>query len=105
LEKELKDFAQKQNIQNILLTLSELGVLLYDKEQMVHLHAQLRNISDVSGAGDTVISVAALALTFGLSNTQIAFLANLAGGLVCEEVGVVPINLEKLKNEYFKLAH
>ncbi len=105
LEKELKDFAQKQNIQNILLTLSELGVLLYDKEQMVHLHAQLRNISDVSGAGDTVISVAALALTFGLSTTQIAFLANLAGGLVCEEVGVVPVNLEKLKNEYFKLAH
>ena len=105
LEKELNAFAQKQNIQNILLTLSELGVLLLNTNETLHLPAQLRNIADVSGAGDTVISVAALALTFGLSNKQIAFLANLAGGLVCEEVGVVPINLEKLKNEYFKLAN
>lgn len=105
LEKELNNFAQKQNISHLLLTLSELGVLLYNKQGLVHLPAQLRNIADVSGAGDTVISVAALALTYGLPNQQIAFLANLAGGLVCEEVGVVPIDLNKLKNEYFKLAN
>ncbi len=105
LEKELNNFAQKQNISHLLLTLSELGVLLYNKQGLVHLPAQLRNIADVSGAGDTVISVAALALTYGLQNQQIAFLANLAGGLVCEEVGVVPIDLNKLKNEYFKLAN
>ena len=105
LEKELNNFAQKQNISHLLLTLSELGVLLYNKQGLVHLPAQIRNIADVSGAGDTVISVAALALTYGLPNQQIAFLANLAGGLVCEEVGVVPIDLNKLKNEYFKLAN
>ena len=61
--------------------------------------AYKRNILDVSGAGDTVLSVAALCLALNLSNKLIACLSNLSGGLVCEKVGVVPINKDRLYKE------
>jgi bifunctional ADP-heptose synthase (sugar kinase/adenylyltransferase) len=61
--------------------------------------AHIRNIEDVSGAGDTVISVAALSLALGLSPRIIGILSNLAGGLVCEKVGVVPIDKKQLLDE------
>jgi bifunctional ADP-heptose synthase (sugar kinase/adenylyltransferase) len=57
----------------------------------------------VSGAGDTVISVAALALCSGMNHQQVAALANLAGGLVCEHSGVVSVNSKKLLEEAIKL--
>ena len=59
-----------------------------------------RNITDVSGAGDTVVSVAALGLASALSIDTIATLSNLAGGQVCETAGVVPVNLEQLAQEF-----
>ena len=65
--------------------------------------AHLRNISDVSGAGDTVISVAALCLAQGLEVPEMAAIANLSGGIVCEEVGVVPVNKTKLQDEVIRL--
>ncbi len=77
------------------ITLSEQGVLITDYDQSLHFPAHLRNIFDVSGAGDTVISVATLALASGLELDMIAEMANLAGGLVCEEVGVVPVDKQK----------
>jgi bifunctional ADP-heptose synthase (sugar kinase/adenylyltransferase) len=63
----------------------------------------VRNIADVSGAGDTVISVSALCLADGLLPVETAFLSNLAGGLVCEEVGVVPVQKDKLLSEALRL--
>ena len=83
---------EKLNIKLALITLSEAGVYIsnYNKEEIIPAH--IRNISDVSGAGDTVISVASLCLALNLDISLIAKLSNLAGGLVCEEVGVVPIN-------------
>jgi bifunctional ADP-heptose synthase (sugar kinase/adenylyltransferase) len=68
-----------------------------------YVPAHLRKIADVSGAGDTVISVASLCLALNMSMEQVAVISNLAGGLVCEEVGVIPINIEKLSAEYFEL--
>jgi bifunctional ADP-heptose synthase (sugar kinase/adenylyltransferase) len=59
----------------------------------------VRNVSDVSGAGDTVIGVAALCLAQRLPPPFIAGLANLAGGLVCEKVGVVPVDKKQLFEE------
>ncbi len=76
----------------VLLTLSELGVYIQHPAGEKQLPAFKRTIVDVSGAGDTVVSVAALALACGLAPETVAWLANLAGGLVCEQVGVVPIN-------------
>lgn len=83
-----------------LLTLSENGMLLIEHSGNAwHIPAHERKISDVSGAGDTVISVLALAFLAGLSVPEAAALANLAGGRVCEFPGVVPIRREDLEKE------
>jgi D-glycero-beta-D-manno-heptose-7-phosphate kinase len=80
-----------------LVTLSENGVLAIDKTgNGHHIPAHLRKIADVSGAGDTVIAVMALAMAARLPLESAAAIANLAGGLVCEEVGVVPIDRDRL---------
>ena len=86
-------------IKMILLTLSDQGIYFCTKNKHAFIPAHVRDISDVSGAGDTVISVAALCLATGLSSFQIATLSNLAGGLVCEKVGVVPIDKIQLMEE------
>jgi rfaE bifunctional protein kinase chain/domain len=85
------------------VTLSEHGVQLYDGQNHHHQPAHIRNIADVSGAGDTVIATTCLCLICGASPSLIAALANLAGGLVCESPGVVSINKEKLLEEALQL--
>ncbi len=96
------------DIVTVMVTLSDEGVLISmvkpDGTTGQHLvPAHRRNISDVSGAGDTVISVATLCLACRLDPAVIAALSNLAGGLVCEEVGVVPVNRERLLKEALSL--
>lgn len=93
----------------ILVTLSEKGVYYREvtKEKSFiqnQIPAHLRSIADVSGAGDTVISVAAMCLALKQPTSVIAEFSNLAGGLVCEEVGVVPVSKTKLRNEMLKLS-
>ena len=96
----------KHGMEKIFVTLSDLGVYMADysegKAKTWHLPAHLRQISDVSGAGDTVISVASLCLAIGMEAGKIAMMSNLAGGLVCESVGVVPIDRDILFNELVK---
>lgn len=87
-----------------LITLSERGVYIDNAASQHHIPAHIRNISDVSGAGDTVISVASLCLAKGVDNATLAGLANLAGGLVCEKVGVVPVDKSQLLAEAQKLT-
>lgn len=100
------DFLQeKLNCRYIMTTLSERGVLIKDyiTNSQHHIPAHLRKIADVSGAGDTVLSVAILCLVCQQSAYNIAALSNLAGGLVCEELGAVPINKERLFEESKKI--
>lgn len=85
-----------------LLTLSEHGVFFSGAEGGRQLAAHPRTIADVSGAGDTVIAVAALCIACGCSIADTAFLSNLAGGIVCEYVGVVPVSKNKLFDEATK---
>lgn len=87
----------------ILITLSEQGVFYQNKAEHGLIPAHRRSISDVSGAGDTVISIAACCMAEKTSLPFLAALSNLAGGLVCEEVGVVPINSANLLHE--AIAH
>jgi D-glycero-beta-D-manno-heptose-7-phosphate kinase len=87
------------DLEGVFLTLSERGVYIDFKKQQKAIPAHIRTIADVSGAGDTVISIAACCLALGLSPELIAGLSNLGGGLVCESVGVVPIDKELLKQE------
>jgi rfaE bifunctional protein kinase chain/domain len=83
----------------VLVTLSEYGVFAQQNGQKTYLPAHLRTISDVSGAGDTVISIAALCVALGRPAAFTAALANLGGGLVCEQVGVVPVEKQRLLEE------
>ena len=94
----------KLNCRYIMTTLSERGVLIKDYETNIwhHIPAHLRKIADVSGAGDTVLSVAMLCLVCNENAYNIAALSNLAGGLVCEEIGAVPINKNRLLEELKK---
>jgi D-glycero-beta-D-manno-heptose-7-phosphate kinase len=85
-----------------MVTLSEAGVITSEGDQFFREPAHPREILDVSGAGDTVISVAALCLAAGLPASDGARLANLAGGLVCEKVGVAPVESDALMNEAIK---
>ncbi|HHG84062.1 MAG TPA: D-glycero-beta-D-manno-heptose-7-phosphate kinase [Bacteroidetes bacterium] len=88
---------------NTLITLSENGILAIG-EGMNHTHipAHYRRIADVSGAGDTVVALMGIALALKIPLPIAAAIANLAGGLVCEEVGVVPINATRLLEEMSK---
>jgi rfaE bifunctional protein kinase chain/domain len=88
----------------VMVTLSEAGVFIADVNDHKVIPAHVRDISDVSGAGDTVISVASLALAAGLPKESIAALSNLAGGLVCEVVGVAPIDRQRLIKESESLS-
>jgi rfaE bifunctional protein kinase chain/domain len=99
IKKIARTLKQKQNFKLIFITLSELGVLISNGVEEQHYPAIIRDIADVSGAGDTVIAVASLAMAAKLSQKTMAFIANLAGGLVCEKVGVVPVNKEQLMKE------
>lgn len=94
-----EEFRSKQNIRYLLLTLGERGMLLCytenNKPCHFHIPSQVRNVADVSGAGDTVIAVTALALTLGATPQQMAIWSNMAAGIVCEYVGVVPVDKDR----------
>ena len=85
-----------------MLTLSENGLYLDGGTGGKRFPTTPRNIADVSGAGDTVISIAAMGLAAGLDIESVALLSNLAGGQVCESPGVVPVDRARLRKE---LAH
>ncbi|MDM8159076.1 bifunctional ADP-heptose synthase [Labilibaculum sp. K2S] len=96
---EAKKFQNEMGIKKLFITLSELGVFISNEKTYEHIPAVVRQIADVSGAGDTVISVATLCLAAGMNARQIAAISNLAGGIVCEIPVVVPINKDQLLAE------
>lgn len=90
---------ERLNHRMSLITLSELGVFIQEGAEAEILPAHIRNIADVSGAGDTVIAVASLVYATTRNRQLMAAMANLAGGIVCEEVGTAAINAHKLMEE------
>ncbi|MCC6186996.1 MAG: carbohydrate kinase [Chitinophagaceae bacterium] len=94
---------QSLNHQITFITLSEKGVFATDNLTTYQAPSHLRNIADVSGAGDTVIATAALVYTLSNDLEAMATIANIAGGLVCEKVGVLPIDKTELESECIKL--
>jgi D-glycero-beta-D-manno-heptose-7-phosphate kinase len=117
LDDELEELpnimAAIQQLQNIMdtdiaiATLSEKGISYSSRNgdgtfRTGNIPAHIRDIADVSGAGDTVISIMALCMAVGTDVDEMARLANLAGGLVCEYVGVVPIKRDDLLREALK---
>ncbi len=104
---DLKEATRHVNIElnnsMTLITLSDKGVFYSHNGTQAIVPTKPRNIADVCGAGDSVISVAACGLALGLPLSEIAELANLAGGQVCEKVGVVPVSAEELAEDYLRL--
>ena len=107
LQIEVEKLQKQLNVKQLFTTLSEQGVFISEQVngnfESELIPAHIRSITDVSGAGDTVISVASLCLALKTNKKVLAELSNLAGGLVCEELGVIPINKEKLLKETIKI--
>jgi bifunctional ADP-heptose synthase (sugar kinase/adenylyltransferase) len=82
-----------------LITLSDKGIFYQHNDKAMLIPSHLRNIADVSGAGDTVIAVASLVYTSTKNAHLMSEIANIAGGLVCQEVGTVAIEKDKLQHE------
>lgn len=91
----------KEKLQHAIsfITLSEKGVFYESENERAIIPTHIRSIADVSGAGDTVIAVAAVVFAASNNIRLMAEMANIAGGLVCEEVGTVAINKNKLLEE------
>ena len=109
LERAAEVLHKQQDIRMVMVTLSEQGIFISDarrgrQREQYRIPGYRRSVADVSGAGDTVVSVAAACLAAGLNAREIAMMANIAGGLVCEEVGVVPIDLKRLQKEILREA-
>lgn len=99
LEAAVKEMMRLMDLKHAMITMSERGVMITDGNAFHYVPAHVRKIADVSGAGDTVVSVAALCFAIKMDIARVAHLANLAGGLVCEEVGVVPIDKARFESE------
>jgi rfaE bifunctional protein kinase chain/domain len=99
------DEALRKHLQHEIsfITLSEHGVYFGGMQGSKLIPTHIRNIADVSGAGDTVIAVASLTYASTKNMELAAELANIAGGLVCEVVGTAPINKQSLEAEVKKL--
>ncbi len=96
------ELLKRLNAKNILLTLGESGIAVFEKgKPEKRMPTKARKVADVSGAGDTVISTLTIALAAGANIIEASYLANYAGGIVCEEVGIVPIELDKLFDTIF----
>ena len=95
----------KRGIGIVFVTLSENGIFVsYKKDNKIInkiIPGIARDIVDISGAGDSVISVISMLLN-DIDIEEIAKIANIAGGIVCEEVGVEPIDEDKLLKEYYE---
>lgn len=99
-----QQYRKKQNIEMLLLTLSEQGILICSESGATHVPTQVHEIADVSGAGDTVVATATLCLAAGLSPESIAAISNMAGSLVCQHPVVVSVDKEELLGEVKRLC-
>ena len=88
---------EQTNAENVVLTLSEEGIAVFEKNKPEkRMPTKAQKVADVSGAGDTVISTLTMALAAKANIFEASYLANYAGGIVCEEVGIIPIEKNKL---------
>ena len=100
VKRNCKMLHEERNIEKIMVTMADRGMFVSVKDgDSFHLKTKPRNIVDVSGAGDAVIALATLMDIEGCDISYTSFISNIAGGLVCEEIGVVPVNKYKTLRE------
>ena len=93
-----KQLREKIDAEILMITRGEEGVTLFTDNNVQTIGTKARKVHDVSGAGDTAISAFVLSDLSGASIEESAMISNYAAGRVCEEVGVVPISLEMIKD-------
>ena len=93
-----KELREKINAEILMITRGAEGVSLFTDDNVQTIGTKARKVHDVSGAGDTAISAFVLADLSGANIEESAIISNYAAGRVCEEVGVVPISLEMIKD-------
>ena len=102
VDAQIEEAAQKVidefNLSGLVVTRSAEGLSLIDGDKVSHIKARAQEVFDVSGAGDTVIAVFALALAGGIDSAAAAYLANVAAGVVVAKVGTYAVNREELLN-------
>ena len=96
LDVAAKELQQRLSCAYIFVTLSEKGLYVYEGASSFLMPTTTQSVADVSGAGDTVISVIALGIASGADMYEIAEMSNKAAGIVCSKMGVVPILKEEL---------
>ena len=106
VEQAGRTLVERLEVENVLLTLGERGMSLFERKGGVtHVPTMARKVADVSGAGDTVVSTLTMALAAGADVREASTLANVAGGIVCGEVGIVPVNPSVLRETALHLAN
>ena len=98
IENSARKVIDEFNLRGLIVTRSAKGLTLVDGEKISHIKARAQEVFDVSGAGDTVIAVFALALAGGLDSEFAAYLANVAAGVVVAKVGTYAVNRDELLN-------
>ncbi len=96
LEKISKELSTKSKVNNIMITLSEKGLMIQNDKENFISKTTIKEIIDVSGAGDTVISLATILFYLKLPEKFIGEMCNLAGGITCMKSGVNAIDLKEL---------
>jgi len=92
-----KTILERLKAKNVLLTLGEEGIAVFEEHQPEkRMSTKAIKVADVSGAGDTVISTLTMALAANANILEACYLANFAAGIVCGEVGIVPIEIDRL---------
>ncbi len=98
-----KKLINKLDCKNVLITRGENGMTLFKNNgEVIHVQTRAKEIHDVSGAGDTVIATLTSIIVAGGDIEEAASIANYAAGIVCGEVGVVPIDIDKLKKNFIE---
>ncbi len=92
-----KDILKALNCKSVLITQGEEGMTLFEKKRITHIPAKAQEVFDVTGAGDTVISVLTLSLACGADLVHAATLSNLAGGIVVGKLGTATVSQNELK--------
>jgi rfaE bifunctional protein kinase chain/domain len=106
VEEAGRKLVERLEAENVLLTLGERGMTLVERSgSATHVPTMARKVADVSGAGDTVISTLTMALAAGATVREASMLANVAGGIVCGEVGIVPIDVNLLQQSVHDLMN
>ena len=96
IEKAARQVIEKFNLSGLIVTRSAKGLSVIDGEKISHIPAKTQEVFDVSGAGDTVISVFTLGMAGKLDAAAAAYLANVAAGVVVTKVGTYAVSRAEL---------